>query len=492
MPRALFVFLRALAVIGLSVAMLFVWFAYRDAESWHEGFGRYLADALPIYAVERPYSLDVFPGATGRLYLAIAAAVAGVGIVSLSIARRWPTWLCLTLALVAMLGVNVLVARVPRESELYSPFARQGLEYFTDIRLVKDKPLKFIADYPKLNRRSYNGLSHHAGTHPPGGVLFLWAGEKLLGPAPEPPKPPPNALQRLFGATDRDEPDPNRGIEVACWLAISVTALGVLPAYVLAATIGGAAAARRLLPLYIVTPNLILFGATCMDGVFLTFTLTAMAAGFVAMRRWSIVRPITAGALLWLASFFTFSAVAVPALMGAYALCIAVRKPVEAMRMLARATIVGVVFIVAHFAAQRWLGYDLRATVNAAMNRDLDGVGVTGYESFTIWRNLSAGNLLAFTFGSGLAVASTVLVALFTRHVPRRARAFSIAFPLCVLALACSTLFSMEVERVWLFLTPVGLIVATRAYRGLTLWLIVPALSIAQALITEWYFNTYW
>jgi hypothetical protein len=493
MRRLLLGILRAIAIVGLSVAMLFVWFAYQEAYSLHVGFGRYMADALPIYALKQPFPISAIPGATDRLGLAAIVAALGVGVVGLSIARRWPTAVCLGLALVAVFGTNVLVARVPRdESSLYAPFSRIDMEYFGDVRLVKDKPLKFIADYPKLNNR-YSGMSHHAGTHPPGGVLFLWIGDKMLGPPAPPPQPKPTALQRLFGASDDDDrSDPYRGIEAASWCAISVTALAVIPAYVLAATIGGAAAARRLLPLYIVTPNLILFGATCMDGVFLTFTLTALAAGFLAMRRWSIVRPIAAGILLWVATFFTFSAIAVPTLMGIYALCIAVTRPREAARMLARAAIVGIVFIIAQLAAQHWLGYDLRATVDAAMKRDLSGVRISGYESFRIWWTLSLGNVLAFAFGSGLVVTATFLVALVTWRGPRRARAFSIAFPLCILALAMSTLFSMEVERVWLFLTPAGLIVATRAFRGLTLWLLIPAMAIAQALMTEWYFFTYW
>ena len=488
-------FLRVIFVVGLLVVMLFAWSAYRDALWLHEGVGRPMGVLLPLYAVDRGVLLGEIEGTTQRLMLAMATAVVGVGLVALSVARRWPTFVCLGLALLATFSVNVLVARVPfGEQSFTSPFMRAGLEYFPDIPLVKDQPLKFIADYPKLNRRSYFGLlALHPGTHPPGGVLFLWAGDKLFGPPPAPPRPKPTALQRLFGAGDpEDDRYSDRGLEAASWWAVSVTALAVIPAYVLAASVGGAAAARRLLPLYVATPNLITFGATCMDGVFLTFTLTALAAGFLAMKRWSIVRPIVAGVALWLATFFTYAAIAVPVLMGAYAICFGFRKPREAVRMLVRAALVGVVFVALQLAAERWLGYDLRATVEAAIRRDFAGVRMTGYESFTIWRNISLGNLLAFTFGSGLAIASLFLVALFARRVPWRARAFSIAFPLAVLAMACSTLFSLEVERVWMFLTPAALIVATRAFHGWMLWIVVLALSVAQALVMEWNFNTYW
>ena len=61
-----------------------------------------------------------------------------------------------------------------------------------------------------------------------------------------------------------------------------------------------------------------------------------------------------------------------------------------------------------------------------------------------------------------------------------------------MLALGCSTLFSMETERVWLFLTPPALIVATRAFRGFAVWLVVFGLSIAQVMLIEWWYSTYW
>lgn len=484
---------RALLVIVLAVAAAFTWITYRDAYTLHRGFGRDMGDVLPIYAVERPYSLSIDPSAAGRLRLAIAVILVALLALGIAVARRWPAMICVGLALVATFAINVTVARIPRGHDSFvAPFARIQMEYFGDVRLVRDDPLKFIATYPKLNRRSFNGLTHHAGTHPPGGVLFLWAGDKMFAPLPTPPKPKPNALQRFFGAEDPEDVAMFRGLDEACWWAVSFSAIAVIPAFILARTIGGASAARRLLPLYLVTPNLVLFGATCMDGVFLTFTLSALAGGFVAMRRWSIWRPIVAGVLLWFAAFFTYAAVAVPVLMGAYAICFGTLRPREGGRMLVRAAIVGAVFVLCQLAAQRWLGYDMRATVEAAIRRDLEGLQYTGYESFAVWRNTSLGNLLAFTFGSGLAVSALFTVAMFARRVPWRARAFSIAFPLAMLALGCSTLFSMETERVWLFLTPAALVVATRAFRGVVLWVLVLALSITQVLLTEWWYSTYW
>lgn len=300
-------------------------------------------------------------------------------------------------------------------------------------------------------------------------MLFLWLGGKFFGTS----------------------------LEAASWLAMVVTALGVLSAYALARIIGGAAAARRLLPLYVCAPNLILFGATCMDGVFMTFILAALVACFAAMRRWSVVWSIIAGALLWMAAFLTYAAVAVPLLMGCYALAIAVRRPREAMWMLARAAIVDIVFILCQLAAERWLCYDFRACAHAAMEIDLRGVRYTGYESLRIWRCQSLGNALAFTFGSGLAAASLFLVALLTRPIvrrspPRRLRAFAVAVAVCVIALAGSTLFTLETERVWMFLTPAALIAATLAFRGTFVWFVTPVLLLAQTLVTEWYYNTWW
>jgi hypothetical protein len=461
---------RAAIIVLLAGAMLLLWSYYRNAAWLHVGFGHYLGDVLPLYADDRGRLLELFPGSNGRLLRAIVLCTAALALVIVSIARRWRTSVCLLITVLAVLAVNVSVAAIPRgQASVLAPFARRELEYYGDVRYVRDDPLLFIQQYPTLTTRRFFRLSHHAGTHPPGPILFLWLGGKIFGPS----------------------------LEAACALAIGVTALGVVPAYVLARTVGGAAAGRRLLPLYVAAPNLILFGATCMDGVFMTFALSAMAGAFLAMRRWSIVRPIVAGVLLWLATFMTYAVVAVPLLMGLYAMMIGLRRAVEAARMLARATFVGTAFIACQLAAGRWLHHDLVACADAAIRVDLRGVRITGHESLEIWRSYSLGNALGFTFGSGLTAAAlfvvaAVLVAMTWSRAPRRIRAFVPAVALCVIALACSTLFSLEVERVWLFLTPALLTAATLAYRGCVVWVVVPVLMVAQALIIEWNFNTWW
>src|SRR5206468_12421336 len=88
-------------------------------------------------------------------------------------------------------------------------------------------------------------LSHHSQTHPPGPVLFLWAVSKLFGP----------------------------GLIAASLAAIIATSLAAAPAYWLARDWAGAKGALIAGAMYVLSPSLVLFGATCMDGVFAAFAV---------------------------------------------------------------------------------------------------------------------------------------------------------------------------------------------------------------------------
>lgn len=521
--------LRPLAFAGATAAVAAIW--------WHYGTSPELAPNLPgwvhsswltpLYAIPR-LAPDQVPNAPmarpavdlltspvfDRLLLASLVALVCAVLLATAVARRWWTPVVLLLTVLGVTATNVYVCRITNgDTSVVEPFARHGLEYNTDTQWVRDDPLAFIRDYPQLNQRG--GISHHAGTHPPGGVLFLYFGKKYLASA-EPPPPPPVAVrqrttyERLFGGGPRPQPVRRAGdqshektlLDTAVYLAIGVTSLAVLPAWWLARTIGGAAAARRLLPMYLATPNLVLYGATCMDGVFLTFCLTALAAGVAAIRTrwhalWTPLLTIVAGISLWLASFMTFAAVAVPLLMGFYAVCAGIRDWRRGANMLARCVLVGVIFIACQLVARSMLGYDLNAVVRAAMERDFSGVRVTGYESLELWRDYSIANLLAWLVGSGVAIAGLGLTAMAVALLHGRLRGggmacFAPAVALCMLTLATSTLFTLETERVWLFLTPALLVVATTQFRGVAIWTLLITLSFVQVFWMETQYYVYW
>ena len=118
------------------------------------------------------------------------------------------------------------------------PFSMTGKEYFGDAAHLRN-PMQLLKDYPTMH------LSHHAMTHPPGGVLFLWVVRKIAG----------------------------EGLMTASLAAIVMTALTIIPAAMLARRFLSPAALSIFIGLYVLTPNLVLFGATSMDGVFAFFLI---------------------------------------------------------------------------------------------------------------------------------------------------------------------------------------------------------------------------
>ena len=175
---------RPLAFCVVALAIVYGWHAYQTAAWLHVGIPRHFSfptpALLPLYANAMP--IDV---ADPKRRAAIAVAVA-VGLVAtlgtaLLVAQRQSLTSCLLVALVGTWTTNVAVGHLRNDhAGFVAPFARRGLEYHTDVPAVADDPLAFVRNYPELART--REISHHASTHPPGGVLFLWGGRTLFRP----------------------------------------------------------------------------------------------------------------------------------------------------------------------------------------------------------------------------------------------------------------------------------------------------------------------
>lgn len=458
-------FIQILIFSAVFMAVCLAWQSYRASADLTSIF-RISFGVVPLYMQEMP--LDFGDGqVVARLMLAMSIALAGVIITFVAALRRWRAWVCVLVAAMSVASVNASIAHIREgENSFVAPFLRRGLEYYFDIPAVNDAPRQFISNYAAISP----SLSHHAGTHPPGGVLFLWMGAKLFG----------------------------ESANAAAWWAVSVGALAVIPTYWLASMILGSSRARRVLPLYLLTPSLVIFGATSMDIVFLTFATSALAAIFWVMRPTPLsqqalaVRVLAAGLLYWLAAFMTFAVIILPVLAGCYVLAYAFKRPRQAMHLLLRLALVGLAFVFWQALAQLLLGYDLKLVADIAMLRDLRGVQVSGHENFEIWGKYSLANLLAFLLGTGLALSAAMIVGvLMIRSLSRRAACLALATPLTLLAISMSTLFTLETERVWLSAVPAMLVVAA-SLRGWTLWAMVLILGGVQTFLVECTFYTYW
>lgn len=451
-------FLIACGLLGRAFWM------YRENAWLCSVFQRGFSTFQPLYARSRP--LDFADAAIlQRLYIA-SAIISGSLIMLMVLAhRRCSPWLAVPLAATAAIAINASVAHIPAgNASFVSPYARTTLEYFGDVSAVGDSPLMFIRTYPAISPT----LSHHAGTHPPGGVMFLWAVSRLIG----------------------------ESIDVAAWASTVFGALAIIPTHWLARQWIGSRRAGRLLPIYVVTPSLVLFGATSMDIVFFTFAAISLATMTWAMRRLSVTRVLIAGVCFWLATFMTFAVIALPVLCLSYVAVTAIRRPRRAGRMFVRLALVGVAFIATQAIAEMALGYDLLMTADAAMYRDLRGVRYLGYESIDLWQRISIANGSAFLFGTGIALSAACVVGFFVLPMTRpvlvsSASRLAVALPICVLVLSTCTLFTFETERVWLCIVPAMLCVAA-SLRGMILWIALVILLAVQSVLTECYAYTHW
>jgi hypothetical protein len=224
------------------------------------------------------------------------------------------------------------------------------------------------------------------------------------------------------------------------------------------------------LALFVVTPNFVMVTATSMDGPFAVLPTLAAWLFLRALRarRGSAALAVLAGIAGAAACFMTYAALFLGPLLVLLGLFAARARWTGGRRLLASLAL-GAAGAFAVYAALAAAGYDAPAALRASIAHD-HGLMDTGRE--TTWRHLSIGvaNLAAFL--TGLGVALTALWLRATAGAVRRFRAgeadpLALAAAVTVLAMAFSTLFTLEVERVWLFMVPVVVAAAARHLHGL-------------------------
>jgi len=337
------------------------------------------------------------------------------------------------------------------------PFSRIGDEYFGDAEHL-ESPLHLLRDYPTMT------LSRHAHTHPPGGVLLLWVVRKAVGD----------------------------GLLRASLVAIVLTALTLIPAARLARHFLSDTSLTLFVGLYALTPNLVLFGATSMDGVFALVLVTAAMVFFDSALRHasasdSVMRGIHIGLWLAIAIFFTYATLALIVLFIAWW---ALRRfPSRTFVMLGVAAITIVaIYVVLYLTA----GCNILACVRSSMAFDRNLM----QEVRPHYWDVSFTNLLGFLVGSGM-IATTLWMR--SLRGESAVAVLSRALGITLVVLSFSTLFTRELERVWMFLTPILLIGAADALARIESaplrrrWIIAAmVLLFAQTWLTQLTLNTIW
>jgi dolichyl-phosphate-mannose-protein mannosyltransferase len=430
-PRA---WLQSIPAHCLAAVLLLL--AYRaQLQAWFDRHPRELGALRPRHLLplisRRGWSV-------GLWLLPAVAVVAGFVLLTRLVYLRSslrPLWM-LALSVVFFFAIGTSVAMIDgyiptlqrdvRPAVLY-PYTQPFASY-ADVPKVEAKgPSAFLRNFP---RRTLNdNMANHSRTHPPGPILFLWAAQRLFGP----------------------------GL-VPAWLATVIfTSLATVPVFFLARDLYGEPVARRAVALFLLTPNLILFSTTSMDGPMTVFLIVALWSFLRATREggrgW--LGAVLSGMALALASFMTYTATflalyfAVTAVLAFFLDRARFRRIVRIVPVAALSALsfYGVLFLAT--------GYDPIAAVRRSVWANNELVG-TGHATLDQYLQVSGANLVAFLVGIGLPLVVVwlrqVRLAVARARAHEEADLFVLAFPIALLVIAFSSLYTLETERIWMFM----------------------------------------
>ncbi len=386
------------------------------------------------------------------------------------------TWLLL-ISIGFFLAISISVAMIDGYREVngqqlpafLEPYTRTRYEYYSDVPKVDQLGLlSFMRDYAKPEL--FSTLSGHAQTHPPGGILFLWIISKLFGY---------NLLAASLGS-------------------VVFTSLTVIPIYLLAKKLYGESIGRYTLALFLITPNFVMFTVTSMDGPFTVFPILSLYLFYKGKGSERAIRyGVLTGISLSCGMLMTYSTVFIGLFFSVVILLTLIVDRKEFRRILTLLLIAGVTFIAFYLLIFLFTGFNLIEALQASIRKDRAALG-TGYETMGLYLNLSVGNLFAFLIGVGIPMTTVWL-----RQVVQTIRdgkrgkpidIYVIGYLISLLAIAFSALFTMEVERVWIFMVPFILIPVAKhlSQRNIADFYWVAGLSCLQLVLFEVTLYTYW
>lgn len=320
---------------------------------------------------------------------------------------------------------------------LFQTFAVQEGNYIEDLPLVGDDPLGFLRGYVAL----MPDLALHNRTHPPGGVLFLWAVERLVAPGPD----------------------------AAGWVVICVAALGVWPTYRLAEALLGRRAATLAAAIYAVLPAFMIYAATSMDALFATVMVWAIYALYRALvihDRPSELAPqlwwaAAAGAWIALGLFLSFTTLMLAlVVLGLTARRVAIgpRGRDDIARWLAVGGAIGGSVLLLLGGLWAATGYSSVAAFFSGMANNradvtarVSPLGLSSYLFFLAVNSVAYGWFLGPWVAFRLGRSGQRQVARSAAGRGHPADALGVGMAALLLGMLLSGLFYREIERIWLF-----------------------------------------
>lgn len=465
-------YLKSIPIQCLGAAIFF-WVYHKSLIYWMQGinlgalkFDRHVA---PLYAE---------PQTTLGLWILPASIVlAGFLLICRKILLLQSTRLSrfFVISILSFLVIGISVAMIDGHREVnerdilafLEPYTRTSLEYYGDAPKVDAVGFQsFLRDYAKPEL--FQTLSLHSQTHPPGGILFLWMISKCFG-------------YNLFAAS---------------LASICFTSVTVIPVYWLAKDLYGDMVGRYATALFLIMPNFVMFTTTSMDGPFSVLPIASVYLFYKAVSTRSTVYAVLTGIALGFGMFMTFSTVFIGLYFGVVTLFTLMIDRKRFKGMLTVTLISGAAFAGFYLLMYALTGFNLLAVLLAAIEKDRDLMG-TGYESIARYFHVSIANLFAFLIGIGIP-----LTIVWIKQIPRMIRRrdiYAIGFFVSLLVIAFSTLYTMEVERIWIFMAPFVVIPVAKYLRELCnqqqrtspfFW--VAGLLCFQLVLFEATLYTYW
>ena len=410
----------------------------------------------------------------------------------------------IAISIICFIAINISVAlidgfrEIPTDEgterilKLFEPYTRSGQEYYADVPFIDEMGLEvFLRDFSKPEL--FYQLSGHTRTHPPGGVVFLWFVSKSFG----------------------------YNLVSASLVSILFTALTIIPIYKLAERLYDKKVACNALLLFLITPNFVMFTTTSMDGPFSVFPILSLFLFYEARERETtptipldVFRPysLLTGISLALGTFMTYSTVVIGVFLCVIPL-LERKRFVQYLKMLAFAAIGFVGFYLVLFILT---GFQPFEALWASIKKDERGMG-TGYESIDRYLHLSFANLFAFLIGVGIPI-TTIWLRQLVKSVKEwkqncvltgnanteerspwllrteKSNTFNIGFLMTLLFFTFSTLFTMEVERIWIFMVPFFVIPVAKYLTECPRsdFFRVSGMLVFQLILMEVLLNTFW
>ena len=450
-----------LQIVGLTI---FFWLYHKLVTyvmtTLNINLGAIGSDAAPLYAQLRTdFSLWVIPAAITLIaYLIIFRTFFAQ--------RKIPLYILLPAAILLLVIIDTTVAMIDGGlAAVEEPYTRSGLEYYADVPKVEGLR-EFLRDYTKL----FGTLSGHAQTHPPGGVIFLWFVAKLFG----------------------------RGLLPAAFSTIVFTGFTIIPVYLLAKELYGENTAKFALGLFLITPNMVMFTATAMDGPFSFFPIWSVYLFYKALSNRTMLYSALTGIALGLGMLMNYTTVAIGVFLIIVTIITCFTKREEFKTTLIALFIAGGTFALFYLFLYLWAEYNFFAALWTSYKKDERGMG-TGYENLGRYFNISIANLFAFLIGVGIPLTTIWLHEIITEFrriiCSRKVDIYILGYFLTLLGISFSTLFTLEVERIWIFMTPFIVIAAAKhlseKHEAHDFYAVASLLCV-QILLYEVFLYTYW